>query len=71
MPSTQGLSVNENRAEALQAKHAMLSERIENEQRSPSASDVEIRLLKKVKLQLKEELEGIRRRASGMSGTRH
>ena len=43
--------------EALRAKHAALAERIDAEQRSPSASHVMIRKLKAQKLQLKDEIE--------------
>ncbi|MAF97859.1 MAG: DUF465 domain-containing protein [Micavibrio sp.] len=46
--------------EALQNKHSRLSRRIEQEQRNPSTTDFFLRQLKKQKLALKEEIEGIR-----------
>lgn len=51
---------HESRLEALRQKHAMLSTRIEQEQRRPSATDFYLRQLKKQKLLLKEEIENIR-----------
>ncbi len=48
------------RMEALQNKHSRLSRRIEQEQRNPSTTDFFLRQLKKQKLALKEEIEGIR-----------
>ncbi len=49
------------RLKALQDKHAALSMRIEQEQNRPSAMDFYLRQLKKQKLQLKDELENIRK----------
>jgi len=42
--------------EELKKKHHHLSERVEEVQRSPGASDFEIAELKKQKLRLKEEI---------------
>ena len=47
--------------EALKAKHKSLSKRIEKEQSSPSVSDYLIGAMKKEKLKLKEEIEGIKK----------
>ena len=43
--------------EELHKKHRTLSSKVEEAQRSPGASDVEITSLKKQKLQLKQEIE--------------
>jgi len=59
MPSTSGISTNSRHAAALQARHSAISEQIESTQKSRAASDIEIRMLKKMKLRLKEEIEGI------------
>ncbi|KPQ16342.1 MAG: putative small protein [Rhodobacteraceae bacterium HLUCCO18] len=40
----------------LKKKHANLSERVEQAQRSPSIDDLDIRALKKEKLRVKEEI---------------
>lgn len=40
----------------LQRKHAALSVRIEEEQRSPGSDDLEVNALKREKLRLKEEI---------------
>ncbi len=40
----------------LQKKHQLLSDRIEEEQRHPSADGLDIRELKRQKLQLKDEI---------------
>ena len=55
------------RLNALQEKHAMLSSRIEEAQHSLSTTDFYLRQLKKQKLILKEEIEGLRghRQATG------
>lgn len=59
--SAQGLfSAQNSRLEALRKRHAILSSRIEEAQRSPSTTDFYLRQLKKQKLVLKEEIEGIR-----------
>jgi len=41
----------------LKKKHASLSDRVEEAQRSPGVDDLSIRELKKQKLRLKEEIE--------------
>ncbi|GAA6164276.1 DUF465 domain-containing protein [Pelagimonas sp. KU-00592-HH] len=43
--------------EELKRKHEALSEQVENEQRSPGSSDLDIVEMKKQKLKLKEEIE--------------
>jgi hypothetical protein len=48
------------RLEALKAKHKSLSKKIEHKQSMPSISDHEIVGLKREKLKIKEEMEGIR-----------
>lgn len=48
------------RVEALRHKHAILKHRIEEMQSLPSTTDFYLRQLKKQKLMLKEEIEGIR-----------
>lgn len=50
----------ESRLEALKGRHAILSRRVSDAQRSPSATDYLLSQLKKEKLRLKEEIEGIR-----------
>ncbi len=42
--------------EELKRKHEALSEQVEQEQRSPGSSDLEVAELKKQKLRLKEEI---------------
>jgi len=44
----------------LQKKHEALSRQVEDAQRQPSTSDMEIGELKKQKLRLKEEIERLR-----------
>lgn len=46
----------ETHLEQLKAKHRALSDRIEIEQRSPASDDLQIRALKRQKLQIKEEI---------------
>lgn len=41
----------------LQKKHAAIQSRIEQEQRSPGSSDLQIAAMKREKLKLKEEIE--------------
>ncbi len=41
----------------LKKKHATLSAKVEEQQRSPATSDLTIRAMKKEKLRLKEEIE--------------
>ena len=48
------------RLKALRNKHAILSNEVEQAQRSPGISDDALKLLKKQKLMLKEQIEGIR-----------
>ncbi len=48
------------RVAALKARHKELSIRIENEQSRASAQDWEILKLKREKLKIKEEIEGVR-----------
>jgi hypothetical protein len=43
--------------DALRAKHASLSQQIDDEIRSPSASNVMIRALKAQKLRIKDQIE--------------
>ncbi|GAB4286188.1 MAG: DUF465 domain-containing protein [Roseovarius sp.] len=42
--------------EELKKKHQILSEQVEEAQRSPGVSDLEIKELKKQKLRIKEEI---------------
>lgn len=59
--STQGLlSAQKSRLEALRQRHAVLSNKVEEAHKSPSTTDFYLRQLKKQKLSLKEEIEGIR-----------
>lgn len=51
------------RLQALRARHAALARQIEEEQRRPSASPLELRALKTRKLRLKEEIEAEGERA--------
>lgn len=60
MPSRVLTSHQPSRVEALRAKHAVLSTRLEEAQKSPSTNDFYLRQLKKQKLMLKEEIEGLR-----------
>ena len=48
------------RLEALRSKHANLSTRVKEAQSSPGIPDDMIQLLKKQKLMIKEQIEGIR-----------
>ncbi len=48
------------RVQALMARHNALAKMIEKEQTSPSSSDTSLRKLKREKLQIKDEIEGIR-----------
>ena len=59
--TARGLSAtHSNRLTALREKHAALSARIEQAQKSPSTTDFYLKQLKKRRLQIKEEIEGIR-----------
>lgn len=61
MPHATGMvSASSARLEALKSKHRQLSKKIENEQSRFRMSDQEIAQLKRQKLHLKEEIEGIR-----------
>lgn len=61
MQSQQGMvSAPSARVEALKAKHKSLSHKIEAELSRPFRSEHQIRELKREKLKLKEEIEGIR-----------
>jgi len=57
-------SSQSSRIKALQERHAMLSSKVQEAQISPSTTDFYLNQLKKQKLLLKEEIEGIRSRAS-------
>jgi hypothetical protein len=58
MMQTRGMAdSNQGHLDALRAKHAALSEKIDDEMRSPSASHVLIRQLKAQKLRLKDQIE--------------
>lgn len=46
-----------NRLEALKARHAALSQRIDRESRSPARQEHDLRRLKLEKLRLKDEIE--------------
>lgn len=59
------LSSQKSRLEALRTRHSVLSSRIEEAQKSPATTDFFLRQLKKQKLMLKEEIEGIREASSG------
>lgn len=52
------MSINSH-LEELRKKHAVLSDKVEVEQRSPGSNDLRIAELKKAKLHLKEEIERI------------
>lgn len=60
MPSRRLISTSDTRVQALKTRHAILSSRIEDAQKSPSINDFYLRQLKKQKLLLKEEIVGIR-----------
>ncbi|MCB1720852.1 MAG: YdcH family protein [Alphaproteobacteria bacterium] len=54
------LTAQKSRLEALKQRHSHLSSRIEQAYKSPSTTDFYLRQLKKEKLMLKEQIEGIR-----------
>lgn len=60
MRSQQNAVPSQARVEALKVKHKSLSNRIEQEQSRPFISEYHIGELKREKLKVKEELEGIR-----------
>ncbi len=53
------MHTNSARLEALNARHIALSNKIEQEQSRPGSSDYILRALKRQKLHLKEQIEGI------------
>lgn len=61
------VSSQHSRLEALRDRHAALSVRVEQAQKRPATTDFFLRQLKKQKLILKEEMEGLR--ASGKAST--
>lgn len=62
MPSQQGMvSSSQARVEALKARHKILSSKIETEQSRPFTREHQVSQLKREKLKLKEEIEGIRK----------
>ena len=52
-------SVPASRLEALRSRHLKIEEELDRQSRSLSASDLYLRQLKKMKLNIKEEIEGI------------
>lgn len=61
MQSQHGMvSSSSPRVEALKAKHKHLSKKIETEQSRPFVSENQINQLKREKLKIKEQIEGIR-----------
>lgn len=60
MPSRVLSSSQPSRLEALRIRHAALNLRLEDAQKAPSTNDFFLRQLKKQKLMLKEEIEGLR-----------
>jgi len=62
MPLQQGIaSTSSARVEALKEKHKSLSQKIETEQSRPFISEYQISELKREKLKIKEEIEGIKK----------
>ncbi len=62
MQSQQGMvSASSARVEALKAKHKLLSMKIETEQNRPFSSETQVGQLKREKLKLKEEIEGLKK----------
>ena len=61
------VSSQHSRLRALRDRHAVLSSQVEQAHKSPSTTDFFLRQLKKQKLILKEEMEGLR--ASGEAST--
>lgn len=53
-------SSQNSRLDALRSRHELLSRRVKDAQQSPGINDYFISELKKEKLRLKEEIEGIR-----------
>lgn len=56
----QHISAPSSRVEALKAKHKSLSNKIDDELKRPFVSEYQVSSLKREKLKLKEEIEGIR-----------
>jgi hypothetical protein len=56
----QHLSASSSRVEALRAKHKSLSHKIDEEMKRPFVSEYHLVELKREKLKIKEEIEGIR-----------
>jgi len=64
--SAQGLLSSQNsRLEALKQRHSVLSSKVEDAHKSPATTDFYLSQLKKEKLSLKEEIEGIRAQKTG------
>lgn len=61
MQTQRGNATSQIRLEALRARHAMLSQRIDEAQRQPSMSDMTLRQLKARKLKLRDEIESVSR----------
>ncbi len=57
------LSSQDARLDALKKRHSILSSRIEEARKNPSINDFFVQQLKKQKLVLKDEIEGIRKSA--------
>lgn len=53
----------EARIRELDSRHNKLEARIEDAQKSPTADSLQLAVLKKQKLKIKEELEALRRRS--------
>lgn len=60
MTTARGTSAVTSRIEALKQKHAALKSRIDEMRGLPSTTDFYLNQLKKQKLMLKEQIEGIR-----------
>lgn len=60
MASASLKAAQESRLQSLRNKHAALSNRVKEAQTSPGIPDDIIKLLKKQKLMIKEQIEGIR-----------
>lgn len=66
--SGKALPQSKQRIDALKAKHAALSKKINDAEKGVSTSDLHIRALKKEKLKLKELIEGIRNTSGSGKG---
>lgn len=58
---------NPSRIQALKNKYSIINSRIEEAQKSPSMADFYLMQLKKQRLMIKEELEGIRQKKNSSS----